>query len=95
MKGILVLLALAAVLLSGQLYAHHAAEGIISDELWSQIDTMLEGSPHLDLDFDDPGCADPVRGVGRSGVVHTGLLGIVFAGCQAERNCAEPGWILS
>ncbi|MES9943880.1 MAG: hypothetical protein ABW080_02860 [Candidatus Thiodiazotropha sp.] len=34
-------------------YAHHMAEGIISDELWQMIDDMLvdADSPHLDLDF--------------------------------------------
>jgi hypothetical protein len=58
MKGIFRLLALATILFSAQLFAHHAAEGIISDELWNEIDDNLEAtsSPHLDLDFDDPGC---------------------------------------
>lgn len=36
-------------------WAHHAAEGIVSDEIWDQIDEQLEeaDSPHLNIDFDD------------------------------------------
>ncbi|MET0069657.1 MAG: hypothetical protein ABW096_06420 [Candidatus Thiodiazotropha sp.] len=34
-------------------YAHHMAQGIISDELWQMIDDMMVAadSPHLDLDL--------------------------------------------
>lgn len=44
---------LTAFSFSANSYAHHAAEGIISDDLWQMIDDMLEAadSPHLDLDF--------------------------------------------
>lgn len=36
-------------------WAHHAAEGIVSDEIWLMIDQNLEDvdSPHLDMDLDD------------------------------------------
>ena len=34
-------------------WAHHPAEGIVSDEIWDMVDTLLEGSPHLDIDFDN------------------------------------------
>jgi hypothetical protein len=36
-------------------WAHHAAEGIVSDEIWAMIDGNLEAvdSPHLDLTLDD------------------------------------------
>lgn len=35
--------------------AHHAAEGIVSDDVWNMIDENLEAveSPHLDIDFQD------------------------------------------
>ena len=35
-------------------WAHHAAEGIISDDIWEMIDDNLEAvdSPHLNIDFD-------------------------------------------
>lgn len=44
---------LTAMIFTAQASAHHAAEGIISDELWQMIDDLLEAadSPHLDLDF--------------------------------------------
>lgn len=44
---------IAGVLFNVQAQAHHAAEGIISDDLWQMIDDRLEDadSPHLDLDF--------------------------------------------
>ena len=36
-------------------WAHHAAEGIISDDVWAMIDEQLTlaDSPHLDIDFED------------------------------------------
>jgi hypothetical protein len=36
-------------------WAHHAAEGIISYDVWNMIDENLEAteSPHLDIDFED------------------------------------------
>ena len=40
---------------AGPLWAHHAAEGIISDDVWQMIDENLQevDSPHLNIDFDD------------------------------------------
>ena len=42
-------------LLAGPAWSHHAAEGIISDDVWQMIDDNLEAvdSPHLNIDFDD------------------------------------------
>jgi hypothetical protein len=34
-------------------WAHHPAEGIVSDDIWNMVDELLEGSPHLTIDFDD------------------------------------------
>jgi hypothetical protein len=54
MKQVLVtFMMFTAAAFSVQASAHHAAEGIISDELWEMIDDRLEAadSPHLDLDF--------------------------------------------
>ena len=44
-------------LLTAPVWSHHAAEGIISDELWAMIDDMLVDAetPHLDLILDDMG----------------------------------------
>lgn len=41
--------AFVGVLLTASAWAHHAAEGIISDELWSEINDRLDAtdSPHL------------------------------------------------
>ena len=46
---------LLASLLAGPAWSHHAAEGIISDDVWQMIDDNLEAveSPHLNIDFDD------------------------------------------
>jgi hypothetical protein len=42
-------------LLAGPAWSHHAAEGIVSDEIWQMIDDNLQAvdSPHLDIDFTD------------------------------------------
>lgn len=36
-------------------WSHHAAEGIVSDDIWQMIDGLLEDSEskHLSIDFDD------------------------------------------
>jgi len=43
------------VLFSAPAWSHHAAEGIVSDDIWQMIDGLLEDadSPHLSIDFDD------------------------------------------
>lgn len=47
-------IALLLAILTTPSWTHHAAEGIISDELWTEIDDRLEasGSPHLII-FED------------------------------------------
>lgn len=54
MKNILAtFLLLITIAVAGQSSAHHAAAGIVSDEIWQMIDDLLVAadSPHLDLDF--------------------------------------------
>lgn len=48
-------LALFFIVFVAPAWAHHAAEGIVSDEIWQMIDDRLEEaeSPHLNIDFDD------------------------------------------
>ena len=48
-------LALFFIVFVAPLWAHHAAEGIISDDVWEMIDQNLQDveSPHLNIDFDD------------------------------------------
>ena len=48
-------LALFFIVFVAPAWAHHAAEGIVSDEVWNMIDEQLEAveSPHLDIDFED------------------------------------------
>jgi len=42
-------------LFAGSTWSHHAAEGIVSDEIWQMINDNLVSvdSPHLDIDFTD------------------------------------------
>ncbi len=54
MKNLLAaLLVSTAFLFSTNAFSHHAAEGIVSDDIWQMVDDLLEAadSPHLDLDF--------------------------------------------
>ena len=50
MKLIFITIALFGVIFSANLWAHHAAEGIVSDEIWQKIDDNLVDaeSPHLE-----------------------------------------------
>jgi hypothetical protein len=47
--------ALFGLALAGPVLSHHAAEGIVSDDIWQMIDSNLTlvDSPHLTIDFDD------------------------------------------
>lgn len=56
MKRLMILsLVFLGVLLVAPAFSHHAAEGIVSDDIWQRIDSMLEeaDSPHLNIDFDN------------------------------------------
>lgn len=56
MKQLVILsLLFLGVLFIAPTWAHHPAEGIVSDDIWQMVDGMLEeaDSPHLTLDFDD------------------------------------------
>ncbi|MBU0481799.1 MAG: hypothetical protein KKG47_11940 [Proteobacteria bacterium] len=35
------------------LFAHHAAEGIVDEEVYEMIDTMIADTPHADMTLDD------------------------------------------
>ena len=55
MKKYLFCAALGALLASAPVLAHHAAEGIIDEEVYATIDEMVADTPHADLDFSDMG----------------------------------------
>lgn len=61
--------AVVAMAISSPVMAHHAAEGIVSDDIWLMIDDMLAAadSPHLNLDFDDVMGSMAVTSVGGTG----------------------------
>jgi len=79
MKRTQLVTALLGALVAAPLWAHHMAEGIISDELWAQIDTNLteSGSLHIEFDPDNPGNLmelDVDDDTGRAIVVSTGII---------------------
>jgi len=41
------------LLLAGPIYAHHASEGIVDEEVYAMIDAMVADTPHADLTFDE------------------------------------------
>ncbi len=60
MKRIFTAFALLGVIFSANLWAHHMAAGIISDDLWDQIDENLVDTPHDDmLSISDPDMTIP------------------------------------
>lgn len=53
MKRMLLLLAFVlSLFVAAPVAAHHAASGIVSDDIWNMVDDLLADSPHLDLDLD-------------------------------------------
>lgn len=56
MKQLMILsLMFLGILFIAPTWAHHPAQGIVSDDIWQMIDGLLEDadSPHLTIDFDD------------------------------------------
>jgi hypothetical protein len=52
-KKILIAFVMAIAFASSQAFAHHAAEGTVSDELYDLIEDLLEGTPHEDMTLED------------------------------------------
>lgn len=70
MKRLMILsLMFLGILLVAPAWSHHAAEGIVSDDIWQRIDSMLEeaNSPHLNIDFDNVMDSMAVAEVGGGG----------------------------
>lgn len=53
MKNPLYCVALAMVLTAAPVFAHHGADGIVDDDIYTMIDEMVADTPHASLDFDD------------------------------------------
>ena len=51
MKKLLVAVTGLMLLLAMPVYAHHAAEGIVDEEIYAMIDEMVADTPHADLDL--------------------------------------------
>lgn len=47
--------AVALILGSANLYAHHPAADIVDEDIYEQIDTMVSETPHATLTFDEMG----------------------------------------
>ncbi|MFY9975841.1 MAG: hypothetical protein WAK53_16405 [Chromatiaceae bacterium] len=43
--------ALVPLFVAAPLSAHHAADGLVADDVYDMIEANLEGTPHLDLDL--------------------------------------------
>ena len=53
MNRIFIIFALFGVIFSANLWAHHAAEGIVSDEIWEQVDSNISDQHNEMLDVLD------------------------------------------
>ena len=55
MKHFLRYAALGVALATAPVFAHHASEGILDEEIYASIDDMVADTPHATLDFTDMG----------------------------------------
>jgi len=69
MKRLFMTFALLGVIFSTNLWAHHMAEGIISAELWDQIDDAIADTPHNEM-LDSSGSTMLIEEDEDSGVVY-------------------------
>ncbi len=51
MKRIVLLITLAAAICAVPVIAHHAAEGIVDEEIYAMIDALVADTPHATMDF--------------------------------------------
>ena len=66
MKRIFTAFALIGAVFSANLWAHHMAAGIISDDLWDQIDLAIADTPHNEM-LDAAGSTMEIEEVASSG----------------------------
>jgi len=53
MKKILCAIVACLALSAAPLFAHHAAEGIVDEEVYEMIDSMIADTPHAEMTLDD------------------------------------------
>ena len=53
MRNILLTIAACLALITSPVFAHHAAEGIVDEEVYEMIDTMIADTPHAEMTIDD------------------------------------------
>ena len=53
MKKLIRACAASLVLTSSAAFAHHAAQGIVDDEVYEMIDSLIANTPHADMTIDD------------------------------------------
>jgi hypothetical protein len=54
-KKLLLTAAISSTVAAFPALAHHAAEGIVDDEVYEMIDSLVMDTPHADLVFEDMG----------------------------------------
>jgi hypothetical protein len=59
----LVAVGVVALCMAGPLAAHHAAEGVVSDEIYDAISENLEGTPHVEMDMTTVGTSQDAMNV--------------------------------
>ena len=59
---------------SSPLLAHHAAQGIVDEEIYAMIDSMVADTPHADLVFDEMPGGDMQMTIETSEVVLENML---------------------
>jgi hypothetical protein len=55
MKKILHVLILSFAVFCFSAFAHHAADGIVDEEVYTMIETLIEDTPHADMTLEDLG----------------------------------------
>ncbi len=55
MRNLLIATVLCLALFSAPAFSHHAAEGIVDEEIYEMIDVMVADTPHGELTLDDLG----------------------------------------
>ncbi len=55
MNKIIAAIAFSTVIASTAAFSHHAAEGIIDEDVYAMIDSLIADTPHADMTIDDIG----------------------------------------
>lgn len=75
MKKILLALIVSVLFCYSQAFAHHAADGVVDDEIYEQIEVLIADTPHADMTLADLGAGMTTITIVIDGEAYSDIIG--------------------